>query len=88
MGDYAAPTREMTIEEVIGSLDIENPKKEMLFKRLAQHDEKIRCAMIEEYADREYHFTKAHEDYDRLRLANRALRQACYALSDALSKYD
>ena len=78
--------REMTMEEIISSLDIDSMQKERLFKGLARRDEERKYAIMKEQDKREYEFRLAHENYERIKEENRALKKACYALSDALSR--
>lgn len=78
--------REMTMEEIISSLDIDSMQKERLLKGLARRDDERRCAAMAKQDAQEYEFRKAHENYERIKEENRALKKACYALSDALSR--
>lgn len=78
--------RQMTLQEEIENLDIEQDVKERLLRKLdemkARFDKDLECATKKS----EIKTACDHEKYEKLREQNISLKNACFALSSAINQ--
>lgn len=80
------PTREMTLEEEIDSLEIPKNEKERLIKKLYNEHSEKECEFEERMRKLNYKLMDANHKCDKLREQNVSLKSACFDLAAALKQ--